>query len=435
MAPAELRPRGTGQRGTSLLEALLGLAVVAAGMLASAQWQVRMRQGVDYARQQAGAVRIAQAEFEALRAAAAGDPQPGPTGFERIASATRTVDDDAGSGTPPYTIAIQVQPAGATQLKDLRIDVGWSDAASTAHSVRVDGAIAGQGPALALALTRPPAGRSVAPVGGRHAAIPRDAHDLDDSRAVFKPSTAADIAWLFDRRSGRIVARCAGVPAGRSSHQLRSADLTSCSPTAALLLGGRIRFAATPPAADAAREPPLPLQVVLQAADGGPAAPAECLGEAVRQVDIGTAQRPHAIDVPVGATPASLGYASWVERDDRYWRYHCAVVPAAQPPVGTDPALPSWSGRLQLLPSGWTLGSGPGARRVCRYSADTDASGQIDRNAEHRDAHLAVDDALVEQNLLVVDAAQPCPAAAASAEFGGALPWSDRNPATVAHQP
>lgn len=425
-----------GQRGASLLESLIGVMVVAVGLLATAQWQARLRQAADLARQQAGAARVAQQEFETLRAFA----QRGASGgagvadYDAVDTVTRLLDADAGANTR-YTVDRQVHAQVGSVMKALTVRVDWPDTRGITRRLQVDGVIAGQAPALALALTRSPAGREAAPLLGRHAAIPRTAADLPDGRTVFKPRSDGDEAWLFDRRSGRIVGRCFGVPTGKASSQLLPEELTDCRTTRELLVSGRVRFAlSTAPDPSAAQDPPLPLTVALATTSiGHPSTPA-CIGESVKLVSITTAPAGsvRAVTVPIDATPASQGLSTWTDLGDRHWQFHCRVPPA---PSGGDADTPHWSGRLQFTPLGWTLGTVAGAHRMCRYSADTDGSGAIDRPAENPDSPSGVAAALVELNFLVVDGLQDCPARVASGAAGGRLPWSHANPVTVPHQP
>lgn len=432
-------PQRDCQRGSSLIEALIGLLVVAIGMLGSAHWQLHLRLAVDLARQQSEAVRVAQTELESLRAFTSSAINAGSPNFATISSARSTSGVSGGGGTV-FQVTRAVRDNPAPTLKELVVAVDWADRGGVQHEIRVASALAGQAPAVILPLARRSARPAFAELLGRHPLIPRDAHDLGDGRSVFKPITSGDLGWLFDNRSGRIVARCAGVAGSKANRQLRAGDLTSCTATSELLLSGRLRFAATSPlAADgnlgAARENPLPLTLALELSSTGHAQPPACFGEAVRMVDVGTTGSPRPIAVAIDATPAAQGLSAWTELGDRFWRYHCSVSPAAGVVVNGTPTAARWSGQLQLSPLGWALGHTTAAKQICRYSADTDRSGQIDRGAEAPGLYVDIDDTLVEQNFLVIGGDQRCPAAAASTQAGGSLPWSDANAATVPHQP
>jgi type II secretory pathway pseudopilin PulG len=427
--PPPDRPR---QRGASLLEALIGVLVVSVGLLATAQWHQRLREASALARQQAEATRHAQRELEDLRAYGSRGTQAGLTSYDAIASASSALPPAAGR-TTAYTIDRQVTAWPQPDLKALAVAVHWQDLRNAPRSLLIDSLIAPQSPSLALALGQAPPAGQVSPLFGRHAAIPREAHDLDPTRAVFKPLAEGHEAWLFDRRSGRLLQRCTNLPGTLRPHQITQAHLTDCDGTPALLLAGRVRFdpVAPPALPDPTRAdgPVLTLEVEVVSAMAAAAGPASCRGEAVRLVQPRDGQPPRA--VALAATPASEALGPWDELGHRHWRYHCTVglVPA------TAEAPAHWAGRLRLIPRGWTIGQQAGSQRVCRYSADTDGSGAVDRPAEHPTGHAGVEEALVEQNFLVVDGLQDCPASPAAAVAAGSVPWSSGNPATVPHQP
>lgn len=389
-----LPPSRARQRGATLLEVLVGCLIVAIGWLGAAQLQLQLRQGTDLARQQAEAGRLALHRLEQLRARAArpalaesGSDWPGSdaTSGEFAAADTR------------YRLEATLRDGVVPGLTEVDVNVRWPDATGIEQRIAVSSALEPQSAALALPLTVARTSRHTGPVGGRHAAIPRDAIDLGDGRSLFRPARADTRIWLFDNQSARIVAHC-GVPVEVAPAQLARTDLSGCIAQAGLLIAGRVR---TAPELGA---DPLRAEVGLQHPDGSPAA-ADCVAEAVRMVDPGPDAAPRPLAVGVAATPAGHGLTGWREIGDRFLRYHCAV-PA-------DPASsgrrPNWSGRLSFTPIGWTIGHGAGSHRVCRYSVDSDASGAIDRAAESPDIQRAVDEALVEQNYLIVAGPEACP--------------------------
>ena len=439
------------QRGASLIEALIGFLVLSVGLLASTRWQLQLRHAADLARQQAEALRWAQQEMEQLRAythigqfpPAATPPGAGSgLSFESIGAASVDLPATAAGNNTHYRLVRQLRGgagAGAT-LKAVTITLDWQDTQGQARQLSLDSIISRQAPGLALRLAEAPSSLGAIPVQARHLAIPAEAADLGDGRSAFRPLSSGDPVWVFDNRSGQVLSQCEGPSLPLGSRQLTASQLSNCRAGAALLLSGRVRFdLRAPPAqpdASTARDPPQPLNLGLVLSSTGHSQAPTCLGEAVRLVDIGPPGQPRVITVASAATPASEGLTGWTELGDLHWRYHCAVPPA--PPVqdSTGPsARPHWSGQLRFSPDGWTLGTVPGALRLCRYSADTDHSGDIDQAAENPLQQTAVHQALPEQNFLAIDGRQACPASAASAEAAGRRPWSDRNPATVPHQP
>jgi hypothetical protein len=166
------------------------------------------------------------------------------------------------------------------------------------------------------------------------------------------------------------------------------ADLIDCDTRRGLLLSGVVRFGSG--------EPALALGVAL-ALSGGVYAQA----------------------------PVCITEVKTARNGEPYASYHCAVYPLAS---GV------WSGRLDLVPSGWSIGLSATDWRVCRYSADQDGSGAIDRNAEHPANYSAVGSALTQQNFLVLKGTQNCPLGSA-VNVSGAAADVHADLSTAAHQP
>jgi len=78
---------------------------------------------------------------------------------------------------------------------------------------------------------------------------------------------------------------------------------------------------------------------------------------------------------------------------------HCIVAPRADG---------RWSGRVELVAEGWTIGSSAAARRVCRYVS---GAGAIDANIATGgdDNDIDVSAALIGRNFLVVRGSESCP--------------------------
>jgi hypothetical protein len=100
---------------------------------------------------------------------------------------------------------------------------------------------------------------------------------------------------------------------------------------------------------------------------------------------------------------------TWEDTGDRFISWHCAVAPRADG---------RWSGRIAVVASGWTIGTGSGEGRVCRF-ATADADGAIDANIASAGVEHEIDAALLGRNFLVVRGSEPCP----------------RTPPTEQHQP
>ena len=340
------------QRGIGLIEALLAFAVLAFGLLAVGKLQSHLRLQAEVARQQSTAVRLAQADLERLRSVAA---LAGST--DGLADASATTED----GTR-YTIERTVSAIAGLRAKAVRLNVGWTDASGQPRATTLNTVIAGSDPAHAGTLALPPSGTPVHAPLGRSVHVPIGARDLGDGRSVLKPQATGTLALVFDNASGALIARCV---APATSATPTALQLIDCDTTRGLLLSGRVRFGAG--------EPALGVGMVLSLT-GGVYAKAPMCG--------------------VDAKRSTAGEA--------YVAYHCAVYPMAS---GV------WSGRLDLQPAGWTVGTGANDWRVCRLAADLDESGAIDRNDEHPADYRLVGSALSQQNFLIVKGPQNCPLA------------------------
>jgi Tfp pilus assembly protein PilV len=374
MRPTRGAPR---HRGTSLLEALIALLVMSLGMLAIARLQTHTRLHADLARQHSQAVRLAQDELEALHA--------------DLGSETHGAESQSGDATQ-YLVERRIEAIAPSGAHHVHVSVAWVDRSGAAQQLTLHSIVAVANPAHSGALGLARGAASIGTVG-RSSRVPVGATDLRDGRSAFKPIEGGAVAILFDNLSGDLVGRCTGVDPNIATPELTVENLGECDAIAGLWLSGVVRFsAASPPDAARAVDIPAPFAVQLTLAKGShPAAPA-CTG---------------------GALPA-VG-------SDRHAVYHCTVYPRVDG---------RWSGKLTLVPTGWAIGTGEGARRVCRYATDLDGSGAIDANLEHPEVYVDVDLNLPNQNFLVIAGEETCPAAP-TGNNGGV----DRPPNTVQHQP
>src|SRR5689334_1414863 len=115
-------------RGTTLIEALVALLVLAFGMASVARVQTHLRLHADIGRQRTEAVRLAQEDVEAMRAFAVVAASAGTRAWADIASAARTVD--ATSGLPldtVYRITRAVAADAAGSAAHASVTVAWND--------------------------------------------------------------------------------------------------------------------------------------------------------------------------------------------------------------------------------------------------------------------------------------------------------------------
>ncbi len=320
-----------------------------------------------------------------------------------------------------YVLTREVSAADVPASKNARVTVAWDDRTGTRQQVVLNTLIVGHDPAYSGALKLLAAPKPVRGVRSRSSWIPLDAKDLGNGSSAYKPVAGASEALVFDNISGNVTARCTVLDPSVGNAGLSAAMLASCEAMQGYLLSGVVRFSsALPPDPAAANDVPLTLSMSV-ALDSG-SAPL-CRSEARKTVSYSVAGASVTEGVPIAASPASVGTASWAETGERYLAYHCVVFPAA--------AGGAWAGRASIVPNGWSLGAAAGERRVCRFSADLDASGAIDNNLEHPDSYSAVTTSLTNQNFLVIAGNQACPVPAAAIGTNGV--FADLT--TAPHQP
>lgn len=413
------------QRGTTLLEGLVAFLVLSLGMLSVVRVQTQLRLNSDVARQRSEAVRLAQEDLERMRAFSVIAARAGANAYASLADSTTTID--ASSGQPSntsYLLSRELTSADVPNSKNASVQVTWDDRTGAPQQVVLNTLISGSDPAYSGALKVIPRLEPVRGVLARSPLIPHDAVDLGNGSSALKPLGAGSVALVFDNASGTVTARCGGIDPALRNANLRSADLVSCETLRAFLLSGVVRFSnAEPPQPQAANDVPVALSVALAMTAASAGSSSACTSEARKTVSYNVSGMARVEGVPLAATAASVGASAWSETGERYVVYDCVVIPASQ---GN-----AWSGRSSIVPAGWTLGSGPQDRRVCRFSSDLDLSGAVDSNLEHPDTYAGVSASLTNQNFLVIKGNQSCPAGAATTSTG--VPMADLG--TAPHQP
>jgi Tfp pilus assembly protein PilV len=223
-------------RGTSLVEALVALAVLAAGTLGLTRLQAEVQRSTELEAQHAQALQVAGHELEAWRSGVA--VEAAPYRIER-----RTTHDDQAPALAWTTVAVD-----------------WLDRRRQVHRLELASASARTPPELsgALVLSRGAAPR----VHGRAPAVPMLARDLGGGRSLVQPSAATPITFVVDNTNGHVAARCL------------DAGATDCVALDGLPLAGWIRVSlAVPPDPVRADDTPLPIAVALQLTQGSLVAP------------------------------------------------------------------------------------------------------------------------------------------------------------------
>jgi Tfp pilus assembly protein PilV len=386
--------------GSTLLEVLLALLVLGLGLSALVRAQTGLWQATEQARQRAEAARLAQDDLEQARAYSQLGAASGASSWLDLGGRAATELSGSARNTI-YRHQRSVELAGdVPQLKSVVSRILWADRRGQPQQLDLPTLIGAIDPGLGGMLLLAPGTRSLPRLPGaqaRHALIPRGARDLGDGRSAYKPRADQTLTWVFNNLDGSVQSRCDS-NIGLSSADLTAASLSNCRSLSGLLLSGQIRFATDSgtPDPELAASAALDLELRLTLSGNPPAPGWHC------------------------SDNATTGAFSWVS-------YHCLIELDALLPA------PSWSGRLDVVPQGWSLDPAlPGALRVCRYSADLDRDGRIG-NAEHPAVYSQVREPLGEQNFLIVQAAAGCPPDPARAPLGS--PANPVDDGTVAHQP
>lgn len=359
--------RARRQRGVSLVEALVALAVMAFGILGVVGMQLSLRSNGDIARQRAQAVRIAQEEIEQWRAFTT-LTLPLPTGhalsYAQIASAPATAVSSsvAGSANTTYTLTKVVTESVSPPQKTLQVQVDWNDRTGVLQSVVLTTAVGAVLPELSGSLSIPSRGLNNQQQYGRHAAIPPGAVAQSNGTSVFTPPGAASgVSWVFSNTTGLITGQCNPWPG-------------TCTSTSSTLLAGYVRFAlgSVQPSGQDAEFPttPMPMTPVID------------------------------VVVQLTTAPATAQTCYKSLTNPAYIAYYCAV------PLPPAPAT-SWSGRSELsgLVTAASVASGNSASefRVCRYTRGANNAATV-TNAEHPLNYAGVSTSLINQNFLVIPA-------------------------------
>ncbi|MDR7332525.1 prepilin-type N-terminal cleavage/methylation domain-containing protein [Roseateles asaccharophilus] len=414
------------QLGVTLIEALVALMIMGFGMVALVELMGNLRRSGDLGKQRSEAMRLAQAEMATLRAfsvvAKASDAASGVIDYEThiVSAESRSVTPDDSNTT--YTLTRAVAPLDAASepgARTVHVTVTWEDrggrkgaeAEDTRQSVALSTVIARVEPAFsgAVGFTPPPGGTRQP--GGRHPTIPTAAKDLGHNMSAHRPSTLSGMVWVFNNVTGVITGKCTIDPSTPVT-SLTAVDVESCkNNTVGYLLSGTVRFSNTTPA-----NPTLPeanainLDMAIVSSNyltpdtdtlGRPRK--DAAGDYIMKELTATAPSHECFD---NAPTSPLIIQQFVN-------YDCIVYP-------TDTSPRIWSGKLTVVPVGFSIGMLATEYRVCRYTADyngnrspyVSATVAYD-NFEHPEVYVGVTGSLARQNFLVVKGTSTCPTAPA----------------------
>lgn len=409
-------------------------------------------------------------------------------GIRAKVAATSTLTNTA------YTVTNSVTASAQAGMKDVRVTVAWTDRQGGAQQVALRSFIAGINPRLQAALSIPPNGSPIKDPLGRDLRVPIPAKDLGDGRSVFKPNASGTLAFVFNNDTGLVTEKCTSIATTVTTAQIDSSMLSTsgnCTTVNGFLLSGYVRFSYGNPTAATPNDATKPLSIRIDFNSTAPAAntvgaesllnesawpdataPVELAGftapdcgtqqsKTVRfttpvnytQVNNGVTQTITSTEItvvvpestavtPAGIAPfvnlAASAVQSPVDLGERYVSYTCVVYPRS---IG---GVTAWTGRSLLVPSGWSIGTGSGKFKVCRYSSDynlngyvwQEADGNVTKidNGEHPYAYLMATVGLNNQNFLVIDGNKNCPTDG-DVEVDGTGSENYTSEITVLHQP
>ena len=238
------------QAGFTLIEALVALLVMAAGMMSFAVLQGRLRANSDVSKQRSEATRLAQEDMENLRSyGIAGATAGGINGYASITAgaSTKTVlaSNVSASTNAVFTVARTVTDSAVANMKDLRVTVAWTNRNGDPETVVLRSIISKSDPAIAASLAISPNGSPIRDLLGRDIQVPIPAKSLGDGTSAIKPLAAGTFAYVFDNDTGIVTKRCTGLSSTLVTNSLTNSDLPDANCTnisGGYLLTGFVRF-------------------------------------------------------------------------------------------------------------------------------------------------------------------------------------------------
>jgi prepilin-type N-terminal cleavage/methylation domain-containing protein len=500
------------QRGVTLIEALVALVVMSLGMLAFAGLHARLRLNSDVARERAEAVRLAQLDMENLRAYAdlptfdafAANTTGTTVGATTTFAINRTIDTSDDSMTQLRVAYGWNDRAGQAQQVVVRSTVARSDPKLSAMmalppngspvkdplgrdvQIPIPAKNLGDG----TSVFKPNQGQGLAFVFSnesglvtrRCTTVSQTTGQIGVANVAAGTNGCVDLASPAYLLSGYIRFDLSNNPSasnpnnappngGTASIAIKMDDtvITTGAPLGTLNrlnttywtgLSAGVGASYTAPECGAEDSKTITYSQLVNYSqtstnpDGTTSTTTQANAQVVLIVPASTALTAAAIQpyTTLSASASDLAKITNVQDGgERYIGYACVVYPKDLN------GAKAWSGRSTLVPSGWTLGTGTGAYKVCRYSADSDLDGSIwlptqvggtditptsspntvmtkIDNAEHPNGYIWVTSSLSNQNFLVINGNRNCPTDGAFEVNGqGSENYTDET--TVLHQP
>jgi Tfp pilus assembly protein PilV len=192
----------TGQRGFTLLEALVTMLVTAFGLLGLLNMQLTLSHNADVAKQRGEATRLAQQSIEGLRSFTAIDTTVGHFAWQDLAGGSDQIDTNT-----QFTRQVTLGGVVTDPMRRASVVVSWVDRAGITNQVSLDTVISKTDPTDVGALGFPlPQNTTLKRPKNRSMNIPVPALDLGNGSSVYQMSS--NFAVVFSNDSGYVVQRC-----------------------------------------------------------------------------------------------------------------------------------------------------------------------------------------------------------------------------------
>ncbi|MDB5819647.1 MAG: hypothetical protein JWQ11_3287 [Rhizobacter sp.] len=388
--------RGHSATGFTLVETLIALALLGAGILALASLQMTVGRNAAMARERMQALRHAERAIEQVRSfdsiqSSSAASAPGFTSFDSFADSVST--EAATSAQTEFTVARHSLGEIAGPWRELVVNVAWKDRLGSSDSIDLRTVLARSSPTrLAQAALQAPADRLLRPMA-RHSAIPLHAIRRDDGTSVLPWAGRSGASLVLDNLTAEVVGICrgstdAGVATTPATRPFSAAadPLQACLATSGYLLSGYVGVSNAFDTATANAE-----STEARTATRASAAPLP--------PDLAIAfTRPEFITSPPDCAPMVTVADATSQTDEATRFYICLVRPSDHDHRPDTPM--AWSARVDL----WSA-AGLARRTVCRYTPSADT---LD-NEEHPDTYRLVTGPLHNQNFVVTAPGTDCP--------------------------
>ena len=198
--------------GFAILEALVGLLVLAFGMLALAAFQSTLSLQSDIAKQRSEATRLAQRQIDRLRAfnQRGADGTPGGASLTYVEDVVTPADFTVTSGhtNTTFTVSTAVTVPTGDRYRWLRVAVNWLDRTGATRDVVMNTVVSDGDPgdlgALGVGRTKSTTLRPK----NRNINIPYPAVTLSGGQLSAFVPPPGNVVYVFDNSSGNVVQRC-----------------------------------------------------------------------------------------------------------------------------------------------------------------------------------------------------------------------------------